>query len=91
MYFLSSVCFYSQSPMSAGGVADFDSKFNEMMGTLDEHRHAKLAEDLDRWIYDQALGLFTYQRIRTYGIREGIDFKPQLVGMLNLREVTKRP
>jgi hypothetical protein len=42
---------------------------------------------LDRYVHDQALSLFTYQRIRTYGLSGRVRFVPSITGRLDLRSV----
>ncbi len=84
MGFLAGVCFSSSSPMSAGGVPGFDERYQRLMQTHAESEHEKMAEDLDQWIYEQALGIFTYQRVQTYGVRSRIHLESQLTGMLDL-------
>ena len=84
MAFLSGVCFFSLSPMSAGGVPGFDERYKRLLLTQDVEKHKDMAEEFDRWIYDQSWGIFTYQRIRTYGISSRIRLESQLTGMLDL-------
>ena len=80
--FLASICLHSRSPASAGGVPGFDERYQTMMQTHDPQEHERLARELDRWIYDEALGLFTYQRIRTFGLKSGLKYSPHFTGML---------
>lgn len=86
MGFLAGVCFSSASPMSAGGIPGFDERYQKLMQAAGPERHARMAEDLDEWIYNQALGIFTYQRIRTYGVRKGIKIESSVTGMLDLAQ-----
>lgn len=88
MYFLSWVCFHSRSPLSAGRIPGFDERYDQMMKTENQEDHERLARELDAWIYDQALALFTYQRIRTYGMRQDLKFQPHVTGMLNLEDAS---
>ena len=41
----------------------------------------KLGLDLDKYIYDNALSLFTYQKIRTYGAKRTLYFVPSVTSM----------
>jgi hypothetical protein len=57
---------------------------------LDPAEHLRLAKELDRYVHDQALSLFTYQRIRTYGLSSRVEFVPSITGSLDLRSVVIR-
>lgn len=80
--FLASICFHSQSPLSAGGFHGFDERYRQMMTSHDPLEHERLARELDRWIHDEALGIFTYQRIRTFGMRKELKLPHHFTGML---------
>ena len=90
MAFLSGVCFFSLSPMSAGGVPGFDERYKNLLLTQDAAKHKDMAEEFDKWIYEQAWGIYTYQRIRTFGAAAGIHLKSQLTGMLDLASARRQ-
>lgn len=79
-FFISSVFLYSKSPFSITHSAVFDQKLETMMTTLDDKERALLGRELESYIYDQALGLFTFQRIKTYGANERLKFTPSITG-----------
>lgn len=86
MCFLPGVCFYSRSFASLLGSADFDRLYEELIGTVDRAEQEKKAKKLDAWIYNEALGVFTYQKIRTYALDKDLEIKIPVTGVLNLRE-----
>ena len=47
-----------------------------MVSTIDDQKRESLARDLDKYVHDNALGIFTYQRIQTHAAREGLKFTP---------------
>lgn len=79
-YFIQSLVLYSKSPFSMHTDILYDRKLEEMVGELDLNRQDRLGRDLDKYIFDQALCLFTYQRIRTYGISRRLVFQPSITG-----------
>ncbi|HBL18347.1 MAG TPA: hypothetical protein DD417_16735, partial [Elusimicrobia bacterium] len=71
----------SLSPFSVTGDPVYDRMLAEMVNTIDEQTQLKRGRELDRYVYEQALSLFTYQRIKTYGVRNGVRFIPYITGM----------
>lgn len=88
--FLAGVCLHSASPMSAGGYPGFDERYGAILGAPDAEAQEKAARALDSFIHEEALGLFTYQRIKTFAARAGAGVTPPLSGMLDLRELGGR-
>jgi len=82
--FLQSIGLYSRSPFSLQKNSDYDRRLEGVIMELDPGKHEKAAQELDRYVYDQALSLFTYQRIRTYGVSRRIKFIPNVTGRLYL-------
>lgn len=80
-FFIQSILLYSKSPFSLQKDDDFDRRLEKMAQTLDEVKRTELAKALDRYVYDNALSLFTYQSIKTYGIRRRLHFDPYISGM----------
>jgi peptide/nickel transport system substrate-binding protein len=90
-FFIQSVLLFSQSPFSLTRDAEFDRRLMEMASTLDEQERDRLGRELDRYVHDQALSLFTYQKIKTYGVREGVAFMPYVSGMPCFCDATAEP
>ena len=80
-FFIQAIVFDSHSPFSLMKRADFDEKLGRMVTTIDAEQQERSGRELDRFVYENALGLFTYQRIRTYGARSGLRFSPSVTGM----------
>lgn len=88
IFFLQSIMIYSKSPFSIHRDPDYDRLLESMVVELDPVKHEEAAKSLDRYVHDQALSLFTYQRIRTYGVSKKIQFIPHMTGNLNFCNVT---
>jgi peptide/nickel transport system substrate-binding protein len=80
-FFIQSIVYYSKSPFSLVHDPVYDGMLESMMITLDPVKRKKAGEDLDSYIYNNALGIFTYQRLRTYGVSERVEFPPYVSGM----------
>lgn len=80
-YFLQALIVHSKSPFALGQDEAFDRKLEQMGATVEEGERDRLARELDRYVYDEALSLFTYQRLQTCGVRRGVDFKSYVTGM----------
>jgi ABC-type transport system substrate-binding protein len=80
-YFIQSIFLYGNSPYSLGKNPLYNGMLESMVSTLDDAKRRDLAEELDKYIHDEALLLFTYQRIKTCGIRTNVDFTPSITGM----------
>jgi peptide/nickel transport system substrate-binding protein len=80
-YFIQSIMLYSKSPFALGKHLEFDQKLEEMASSLNPAQREKNAQALDRLVHDDALSLFLYQRIKTYGINRRIVFDPPITGM----------
>lgn len=81
-FFIQSIMFYSKSPFSLAKNEKFDAMLEEMMTTLDSEQREIKARSIDRYVYEQSLGLFTYQRRRTFATKnKKIKFVPPITGM----------
>lgn len=80
-FFIQSIFLYSHSPFSLMRSPAYDALLIRMISTLDPAAQQRLGEEVDRYIYDEALSLFTYQKIRIYGVRKSVDFVPTITGM----------
>lgn len=86
MCFLPGVCFYSRSFASLLKSPEFDRMYEALVGTVDPAKQLELAQKLDAWIYEEALGVFSYQKIRTYALNKNLEIDIPVTGVLNLRE-----
>ncbi|HAZ08960.1 MAG TPA: hypothetical protein DCZ01_10695 [Elusimicrobia bacterium] len=80
-YFLQALVIYSKSPFSLAKDEKFDGMLEQMTATIDESERDRLARALDRYVHDEALSIFTYQRLQTCGVRRGVDFHSYVTGM----------
>jgi ABC-type transport system substrate-binding protein len=53
----------------------------QMTTTLDRGKQESAGRQLDRYVHEEALSLFTYQRIKTYGVSKSVRFVPTVTGM----------
>lgn len=83
--FLAGVCLHSASPMGAGGYPGFDERYAAILRARDPEEQERASRALDAFIYEEALGLFTYQRVKTFAARAGAGLTPPLLGALDLR------
>ena len=81
VFFIQSISLFSQSPFSFIKDPEYDRRLIEMVSTLDEDERTLRARQLDRYVHDQALSVFTYQKIKTYGVRRDVRFEPYVTGM----------
>ncbi len=88
-YFIQSIYLYGHSPYRVAKNTAYDVLLEEMVATLDDGRRRERAESLDQYIYDEALLLFLYQRVKTYGVGKGVDFVPSITGMPYFFAVSK--
>lgn len=80
-FFIPSIAISSMSPYSIIRSPEFDERLGRLLTTLDPKEQERRARELDRFVRDQAYCIFIYQRIRTFGLRKGIDFTPHVTGM----------
>jgi peptide/nickel transport system substrate-binding protein len=88
-YFIQSIFLYGNSPYSLGKNPAYNGLLERMVGTLDVAKRRELAQELDAYMHEEALLLFTYQRIKTCGVRAGVDFTPSITGMPYFYGVSK--
>lgn len=82
MFFPQSILIYSRSPFSLTSDPEYDRRLEAMVAELNAARHERLARELDAYVHEQALSIFTYQQIRTYGVSKRVDFFPTVTGRL---------
>lgn len=80
-FFAESILLFSGSPFSLTKDAEFDGRLQRVVTTVNESERETAAQQLDSYIYDQALSLFTYQRIKTYALRTDVNFIPSVSSM----------
>ncbi len=86
-FFIQSIILYSRSPFSLMKSPDYDRLLEQMVTEIDPQKQEVLARALDKYVYDESLGVFTYQRIRTYGISKRFHFTPYITGIHYFDEV----
>jgi len=79
-FFIQSIVLYSKSPYCLSKNPAYDALLEKMITTIDDGKRESLARDLDRYIYDNALDIFTYQRIQTHAARKNLKFTPYVNG-----------
>ena len=79
--FSQGLLFHSKSYFSMHHDPAFDRAFEEDTMILDPKESEAAFKVLERQVHEEALGLFLYQRIKTYGVRRRVKFRPYLTGM----------
>lgn len=90
-FFIQSIFLFSKSPYSLAGSEAYDQRLNRMVAALDADERRKDGLELDQYVYDEALMLFLYQRIKTYGMGERASFTPSITGMPYFYDARKAP
>lgn len=80
-YFIQFIFLSSSSPYSVTRDPKLDALMDAMVAALDPGEQQRAGMTLDRYVHDQALSIFTYQRYKTYGVRKGVHFVPWVTGM----------
>ncbi|MFI5360626.1 MAG: ABC transporter substrate-binding protein [Elusimicrobiota bacterium] len=80
-YFIQAIFLYSRSPFAKLKDPEYDRRLEQAAATVDPARRDAAFADLDRYMYDNALVVSTYQRMRTLGAAPGVDFAPSLSGV----------
>lgn len=80
-FFIQSIFLSSLSPYSVTRDPEYDRRLEGMVTSLDPAEQDRAGRELDRYVHDEALSVFTYQRVKTYGVRRGIVFVPSVTGM----------
>ncbi|MBI3507556.1 MAG: ABC transporter substrate-binding protein [Proteobacteria bacterium] len=80
IYFITAMIVYSKSPFVLAKDPAFDALFEKMVSTLDEAKSEELARAVDRYIHDEALSIFTYQKLRLFAVRKGLKFDHYITG-----------
>lgn len=80
-FFIQWIFLSSHSPYSLTRYPEYDRRLAVLATTIDPAEQDRAGRELDRFIHDEALGVFTYQRLKTYGVRKGVRFVPSVTGM----------
>ncbi|MBI5881772.1 MAG: ABC transporter substrate-binding protein [Elusimicrobia bacterium] len=80
-FFIQSIFLSSASPYSILKDKTFDGRLQAMAETLDSMEQQRIGAELDRYVYEEALSLFTFQRLKTYGVSRAVKFVPSITGM----------
>lgn len=80
-YFNQAIVLYSKSPFCLGGDQAFDTMLEQNIPVLDPQKSESLFKEIDKYIYDNALSLFTYQKVRLFGAGKTLRFIPYASGM----------
>lgn len=81
-YFIQAILLYSKSPFSVHKNEEYDRQLEAMAQTTDLKKQEELGQKIEKYVYDNALGLPTYQRVRTYGMKRNLYFTPAVTAML---------
>jgi peptide/nickel transport system substrate-binding protein len=80
-YFSHSLLLFSKSPFSLYQSRKFDRRLLQMVRTLDRSQRRARMRKIDAYVHEKALSLFTYQKIKTYGVQANVQFTPYVTGM----------
>lgn len=86
-FFVQSIFLFSRSPFSIMRLPEYDEMLTRMVSTLDPAEQQRIGMEVDRFVHEHALAPFTYQKIRTYGVKKGVHFTPSITGMPYFDEV----
>lgn len=87
--FIPTIFLAGSSPFSLSVSTAVDAGIAAVVLELDPEKRKRAEQSLDRLIREEHLALPTYQRLRTYGVRKGVTFKPYISGMPYFHEATK--
>ena len=80
-YFVQSIVLLSGSPYAWGGDKKFDAMLSEMTSEVRLGESEKMAEAIDKYVYDNAMGIFNYQKVMVYGLDKSLHFTPYVTGI----------
>ena len=80
-YFIQALVLFSGSPYAWGGDAKFDAMLMNMVAAVGPGESEKMAEEIDRYVYDNALSVFTYQKMSVCALTKALSFTPYVSGM----------
>ncbi|MBI5242757.1 MAG: ABC transporter substrate-binding protein [Elusimicrobia bacterium] len=80
-FFIANLCFHSKSPYSLTRSAELDAALERVVSSANSDAAEAAMRDVDRLIHRDSFGIFTYQKIKTYAVRNGTLFIPYVTGM----------
>lgn len=80
-YFPQFILFFSKSPYSMWNDPVFDKMLLDMVSTIDDNLRDKKGQEIDKYIYDNALSIFTYQRMSVVAVNKNVQFEPYISTM----------
>jgi peptide/nickel transport system substrate-binding protein len=80
-YFSQSIFLFSKSPYSLWKDSKFDKMLQDMASTIDNKLRDKKAKNLDRYMYENALSIFTYQKMSVIAVVKNLNFIPYVSSM----------
>ncbi|MDE2292975.1 MAG: ABC transporter substrate-binding protein, partial [Elusimicrobia bacterium] len=90
-YFIPYIFLYSSSPFSLTRSTTVDGMLDAVARATDPGEQRRRVAAFSEAVNHEALTLFTYQRIRTYGLAKDLVFEPYLSGMPLFRETHFAP
>ena len=80
-WFIQSIVLLSGSPFAWGGDPVFDKRLLDMVSAPGAAESERLARENDRYVYDNAMSVFTYQKNMVHGFDRELLFRPYITGM----------
>ncbi len=80
-FFIHSIFLYSKSPFSLTRDPELDKLIEALPQEFDPAREDQKIQQLASYVNKNALSLFTYQRIKTYGVHKNVHFQAYSSGM----------
>lgn len=80
-YFIQAIVLASRSPFALGGDLKLDEMLARMVSAPGPGESGRMAEQIDKYIYDNAMSIFTYQKQTVYGFARELSFSPYISGM----------
>lgn len=80
-FFIHSIFLYSKSPYSLTKDPQLDRLIDALEQETDLDQSERRIKKLASYVNQNALSLFTFQQIKTYGVRRNLHFEPYMSGM----------
>jgi ABC-type transport system substrate-binding protein len=88
-FFVPAVIFFSGSPYSVMRSASFDDLYGSFVRETEPDKRRELSFRLQDLMLSEAYGIYTSQRIGTYGLRKGLQIEIHPSGMLTGEAVSR--
>ena len=85
-FFIHSIFLYSKSPFTISKDDKLDALIDQMLQELDPIKHQDKVWQLAKHVNENALSLFTYQKIQAHGVNGDVQFQPYISGMPYFRD-----